>query len=123
MVKIILLDCDGLIIKHAKYFSERLKEERGIITDTRDEASFFSNEFLLCEAGKADLKQELQKRLPIWGFKGSVAELMEFWFSGEAEVDREMAACITALRQAGIKCFLSTNNEKYRVEYLWQVAG
>jgi len=123
MIKTILFDCDGPIIKHNKYFSQRLKEERGIVTDSKDELSFFNNEFLLCEAGKADLKVELQKRLSTWGWRGTVEELIDYWFSDEAEVDLEMKDYILKLRERSIKIFLSTNNEKYRLKYLWEVVG
>jgi putative hydrolase of the HAD superfamily len=118
MIKVILFDCDGLIIKHAKHFSQRLKEQKGIDVNSEGEKAFFKNEFLLCEIGKADLKNELTKRLAIWGWKGTVAELMQFWFSGEADIVEEMKEYILSLRKQGIKCFLSTNNEKYRTEYL-----
>lgn len=123
MIKVILFDCDGPIIKRAKYFSQRLKEEKGIVTDTEDERSFFANEFLLCEKGRADLKVEMGKRLKTWGWTGTVEELMEYWFSGEAEADTEMTECIKELRSKGIKTYLSTNNEKYRVDYLWNIVG
>ncbi|MFA5991245.1 MAG: HAD family hydrolase [Candidatus Doudnabacteria bacterium] len=123
MIKVILFDCDGPIIRHTKYFSQRLKEEKGIVADTEDQASFFNNEFLLCEKGQADLKVEMGKRLKTWGWTGTVEELMEYWFVGEAEVDTDMAEYIKELRNKGIKTYLSTNNEKYRVDYLWKTAG
>ncbi len=123
MIKVILFDCDGPIIRHTKYFSQRLKEEKGIVADTEDQDSFFNNEFLLCEKGQADLKEEMRKRLKTWGWTGTVEELMEYWFAGEAEVDTEMAEYIKELRNKGIKTYLSTNNEKYRVDYLWNIVG
>ncbi|MEK7161874.1 MAG: hypothetical protein AAB729_04260, partial [Patescibacteria group bacterium] len=86
MIKVILFDCDGPIIRHTKYFSQRLKDEKGIVTDTKDQSSFFNNEFLLCEKGHADLKVEMGKRIGTWGLTGTVEELMEYWFAGEAEV-------------------------------------
>ncbi len=123
MIKVILFDCDGLIIKHTKYFSQRLRDQKGINTDADGEKSFFQNEFLRCETGKADLKQELSKRLETWGWKETVDDLMEFWFEGEAEIDEDMKNYIISLRKQGIKCFLSTNNEKYRTEYLANQVG
>ncbi len=123
MIKIILFDCDGLIIRHAKYFSQRLKEQKGIDANAEGEKAFFKNKFLLCETGKADLKQELNKQLPTWGWKGTVEELMDFWFAGEREIDGQMKDYIAVLRKKGIKSFLSTNNEKYRTEYLANEVG
>ncbi len=123
MIKIILFDCDGPIIHREKYFSQRLKEERGIEVNLDKDNSFFNGEFLLCETGKADLKQVLPKWLDTWHWKGSIDELLEYWFSNEAETNIEMLNYIKSLKQRGIKCYLATNNEKYRVKYLLETVG
>lgn len=123
MIKVILFDCDGPIIKRGKYFSQRLHEETGVVIDSQNEKSFFKGIFLQCETGKADLKQVLPEWLPIWQWKGSVDDLLEYWFKGEADVDQQMKDYISALRQKGIKCYLATNNEIYRTEYLANVVG
>ncbi len=122
MIKVILFDCDGPIIKREKYFSQRLKD-LGMGLDEDLVTQFFKTEFLEIEKGKADLKQILEGKIQSWGYKGTVKELMDFWFEGEAEVDQEMKSYIIVLREKGIKCYLATNNEKYRTEYLWNVVG
>src|SRR6185369_16141063 len=48
---------------------------------------------------------------------------MDFWFEGEAKVDPLMKSFIESVRAKGLKCFLATNNEKYRTEYLWNNVG
>lgn len=125
MIKVILFDCDGLIIRHEKYFTIRLAEKNGIkLDDEKPEVKkFFSGVFLECEVGKADLKQELKNNFEIWDWQGTVESLMEYWFSGEAHIEVDLKEYILSLRGKGIKCFLSTNNEKYRSDYLWNVAG
>ena len=67
MIKVILFDCDGLIIRHEKYFSIRLAEQQGVLLEEENEQqkAFFSGVFLDCETGKADLKEELQKDFSI----------------------------------------------------------
>lgn len=122
MIKVILFDCDGPIIKREKYFSQRLKD-LGMGLNEDLVTKFFKTEFLEIERGKADLKQALQGKIESWGYKGTVKELMDFWFEGEAEIDQEMKNYIISLRQNGVKCYLATNNEKYRTEYLWNVVG
>ncbi len=122
MIKVILFDCDGPIVKREKYFSQRLMD-LGIKLDVRKIQDFFQNEFLLCETGKADLKQELKGRIKDWGWEKSLEELLNFWFSEEAATDPRMLESIRNLRQRGIKCYLSTDNEKYRTEYLWKTVG
>ena len=121
MTKIILFDCDGVIIKKHKRFSQLLQEDFGITKEQT--AGFFTGVFLDCETGKADLKQVLSKLIPQWGYKGTVEELMDFWFSGEAEINLNMKEYILKLKDSGVKAYLATNNEKYRTEYLWNVVG
>lgn len=125
MIKVILFDCDGPIIKHEKYFSVRLAESRGLdsIDENESQKAFFDTIFVDCKIGKADLKQELGNVLDLWSWTGKVEELMEFWFSGEKTLDLEMKEYILELRAKGIMCYLSTNNEKYRVDYLWNIVG
>jgi putative hydrolase of the HAD superfamily len=125
MIKLILFDCDGLIIRHEKYFSVRLAEIQGKNQSEENQAqkAFFNGIFLDCEVNKADLKEELKKDLHLWNWQGSVEDLMHFWFSGEANIETNLRDAILSLRKSGYKCFMSTNNEKYRVDYLWNTAG
>jgi putative hydrolase of the HAD superfamily len=123
MIKVILFDCDGVIIKRDKYFSQRLKIDFKEKLNSSAVDSFFKNEFLLCEAGKADLKVELAKVLTSWGINWTVEEVLKYWFEGEEEIDEQVVGTVQKLREKGIKCYLSTNNEKYRVEYLSKVVG
>jgi FMN phosphatase YigB (HAD superfamily) len=124
MIKVILFDCDGVIIKREKYFSQRILEEKGIQTDVERQKAFFSGEFLQCEVGKADLKEILPNWLPTWNWQGTIDELLDFWFSGEATVDSKMKDYILRLKANDIiKSYLSTNQEKYRTEYLWEMVG
>jgi len=77
----------------------------------------------LCEIGKKDLKEELKKVIKDWGWNGSVEELMDYWFRNEAEKREEVLNYIAILRSKGFKCYLATDNEKYRVAYLLDVVG
>jgi len=122
MIKVILMDCDGPIIKREKYFSQRLLD-MGIPMDIHMINEFFQNEFLLCETGKMDLKRELVSRVKAWGWKKPLDELLDFWFAGEATTDLKMIEDIQRLRKKGVKCFLTTDQEKYRTAYLWETVG
>ena len=53
MIKIILFDCDGLIIKREKYFSQRLKES-GLELNEQKISEFFRGEFLEIDKGNTD---------------------------------------------------------------------
>lgn len=121
MIKVILFDCDGVIVKHHKRFSQTLQEKFGITAGQT--ADFFKGAFLDCEKGKKDLKLELSKVLGGWNWKGTAEDFMELWFNSGKEIDRQMAEYIIGLRSQNIETYLSTNNEKYRVQFLWEQTG
>ncbi|MBI5529921.1 MAG: hypothetical protein HY918_00260 [Candidatus Doudnabacteria bacterium] len=123
MIKFLLLDCDGLIIKRDKYFSQRLSSEKNIKLDLNKIKDFFEGVFLLCEIGEKDLKEELAKVISDWGWPGTLEEMLEFWFSGEKALDNEIVEYIQNLRLKGIKVYVATDQEKYRTNYLWNEAG
>ncbi len=117
MIKDILWDADDVVVvKREGFFSEKLAKRQGIPLE--QVMPFFKGEFGLCTVGKADLKQEIGKYLAGWGWTGTVEELMEYWFSSEKEVDTEVLEVVDGLRQKGVKCYLATDQEKYRVRYL-----
>lgn len=117
MIKYVIFDVDGVVLKNRKKFSQRLSEEYGVAYE-KSILSFFQNEFQLCLTGKSDLREELKKYLSEWKWKGTVDELLEYWFSAEAELDKNLILKIEELKRSGIICFLATNNEKYRTKYL-----
>ena len=121
MIKIILFDCDGVIVKKHRRFSQILLSEFGITREQTD--SFYKWVFLDCEKGRADLKAELPKFLKEWQWRGSIDDFMKIWFEMENELDEEMVNAIKNFRVFGTKCYLSTNNEKYRTEYLTNIVG
>ena len=104
-------------MRFSQHFSEKFKIPLEKIN------LFFENEFQPCLIGKADLKQKIKKYLPIWGWQKSVDELLQYWFECENIIDNQIIGSVQKLRNDGIKCFLSTNNEKYRVEYLLNIVG
>lgn len=121
MIRAIIFDADGVVISGGERFSERLAREHGIALETT--ASFFKNEFQQCLIGKADLREALTKHIFDWGWSGSVDELLEYWFLGESNVDERIVAAIKQLRLKGARCFLGTNQEKYRTEYFKKQIG
>lgn len=114
--KVVLFDADGVTIKEGKLFSEVLAEQYGIPMEKM--IPFFTGIFQDCLVGKADVKQELTKVVNEWGWQGSVDELMSLWFSTGDELNEEVTALIKRLKAEKIQCYLVTNQEKYRGQYL-----
>ena len=119
MIKTIIFDADGMVINRGILFSEQFAKDYGIPQEKI--TPFFKNEFQLCKVGKADVKEVLKKYLPIWGWKKSTEDFLEYWFKFDSVLDQEMLKSIDGLRAKGIKCYLATDNEKYRVEYFENV--
>ncbi len=121
MIKAILFDADGVLILNEKKFSEVLDVKYGISLDITSD--FFKGKFVECLTGKADLKEELQHVLGEWNWNGSVEDFINFWFSSEHNINEPLIHEIKVLQKNGIKCYMVTNNEKYRVAYVTDKMG
>jgi putative hydrolase of the HAD superfamily len=120
MIKAIIFDADGMVVS-SKMFSEELEKDFGISTEKL--LPFFKSAFTKCLIGKADLIVELKPYLEEWGWKGSAEELTDYWFKAEHEIDDGLVAEIERLKQRGVKCYLATNQELYRTNYMRDCMG
>lgn len=115
-MKILFLDADGVTLKNLTYFSKRYSKENNVPLEKI--TPFYANEFELCQQGKADMKIELAKYLPEWNWSGTMDEFCELWFSTSSFIDEEVFETISELRKQNIKCYLTSDQEKYRGNYL-----
>lgn len=123
MIKAVILDVDGVAIKDHEYFSIRYKKDFGKSLNDDVITNFFKNEYKQTAIGKDNLKKLLEERVNEWGWKGTVHELLDYWFEGERELDEEVLDISKKLRDKGIKVCLASDNEKYRAEYLLNEIG
>lgn len=114
-IKCILFDADGVVIK-AEMFSIEYEKEYNV--SSAKMLPFFKSEFQKCLVGKADLIEVIEPWLPKWKWISSVDDFLKFWFKAEHKIDNKMVDIIKLLRKTGIKCYLATNQEKYRTEYI-----
>ena len=120
-IKAILFDADGVIINSPSYFSIKYQKEFGVQNSLME--PFFKNKFQECLVGKADLKDELKPLLKHWKWNGPVDDLLKWWFKSEHYIDEKVIKVIENLRQKGFACYLATNQEKYRTEYMKDKMG
>lgn len=113
--KAIIYDNDGMIT-HGGRFSEQYAKEFGVSPSVM--APFFEDSFKKCLVGKADLREELKKVLEAWQWKGTVDELLQYWFSIGDSVYDDVYTSILKFKAQGLIVCLATNQEKYRTEYL-----
>lgn len=121
MVKVVIFDADGVVVNKPAFFSECLARDYDIPLEKI--RPFFQNEFQPCLVGKADLKEQLKKYLPIWGWKVSVDDLLAYWFKAEHYIDERLVKSIENCRRSGVRCYLATVQEKYRTTYLKEQMG
>jgi len=114
--KVILFDADGVTVDSGVMFSQKLESDYGISPEKT--CSFFKGIFQECMFGRADLKEELGKVIEDWGWTKSTNEMLKEWFDFENFPNKEMFELIKQLREQGVKCYLATNQEKYRGEYM-----
>lgn len=119
-IKVIIFDADGVLI-NGERFSLRLAKEYGISLEQT--APFFTGPFNDCLVGNADLKEAIAPYLKEWRWEKSVDAFLEYWFSSEHSLDDELIAYIQKLRGQGIKCFVATNQEKHRAQYMLEKMG
>ena len=119
--KAIFFDADGVLIKSKFLFSEQLEQDFGIKIEMM--LPFFTGVFRECSVGKADLKVELEKVIGDWGWKGTVDELLVYWFSKGTQIDQELVDYVKELSAQGVRCFMATDQERYRGEHLEREVG
>lgn len=121
MIKAVIFDADGMVITNTTRFSDRFSQEFGV--DYAEMLPFFEGEFKQCLIGKADLKEVLKPYLAKWNWEKPVEELLEYWFVSEQSIDKQVTDFAQQLRNQGIACYLGTNQEKYRIEYMKNKMG
>jgi len=123
MTKAILFDADGVALKkYGEYFvSQYFVREYKAPADEIN--AFFEKDFRACQRGELDLKEELAKHLPEWNWPNGVDAFLEYWFTTDAIIDPEVMGEIEKIKNKGFKCYLVTDQEKYRANYLMERLG
>lgn len=124
MKKILLLDADGVaIVPRERYFSDRYSEEFGVSKEVI--MPFFKDEFNDCLVGKREVSEVFveQNMLTKWGWQGTLDELFQYWWAGENTRFEEVLSLVQELRKEGVKCYLTTDQERNRAEYMWHGMG
>jgi putative hydrolase of the HAD superfamily len=122
MNKIIFIDADGVtIVLREKFFSQRFSEKFGV--EAGLVMPLFKNEYYKCVLGQMDLKEVLKSYMPKWGWKGTVEELLLYWWGAENKPNISVLEKMSQLRAQGVKFYLATDQEKYRANYIMQDMG
>lgn len=120
MIKVLLLDADGVLL-NGEMFSRLLERDYGITNEQVQ--PFFRGIFTEATVGKADLKEIIQPYLKEWKWKGTVDDFLQYWFRAEHKIDEQLVEYAQKLRVRGIRCYIATNQEKYRAQYILEEIG
>ena len=119
MITTLLFDVDGVLLV-GETWSKDLPAAYGITDEML--APFFKNAFPTCLIGKADLKEELAPYLSRWNWPLSVDDFIDYWFR-HYTLDQMLLQYVQQLRQNGIRCYLATQQERYRTDYILHTLG
>lgn len=119
-LRAVIFDADGVLLTSG-FFSDELARTYGLPKSAT--LPFFTGALEECLVGRADLKQTLAPFLIQWSWPGSAEDFIERWFSHGNSVDPRLVAAIAGLRQRGLRCYLATNQEHYRVAYMREQMG
>ena len=119
MNKAILFDADGVLTLPEEMFSVVYAKSHGL--DPMPFEYFFKTEWQDFVLGKRDLKEHIRTNNDLWHWDGSPDKLLEYWFKTEDIQNEEMIELIKKVRQSGTPCYLATEQEKYRGDYMRNV--
>mgnify|MGYP001306858306 CR=1 FL=1 len=119
MSKYILFDADGVLTLPEEIFS--IVYARSHALNAEPIETFFKNEWQQIVTGAKDLKESIAANPEPWQWTGTVDELLDHWFKTEDVRNEELLTVIAELKNAGIPCYLATDQEKYRAAYMKNV--
>lgn len=118
-INVALFDVDGVLTLPTEFFAQKYARERGLGHSHFDR--FFGDHFPGARIGKADLKELIASNQEIWQWTGDPDELLEQWFKAEDERNHALLDYIQIVRSRGIACYVATNQERYRGQYIKNV--
>ena len=118
-MKIVLFDADGVLTLPEEVFSVVYARSHGL--DPEPFEQFFRNDWKPIVTGKADLKESIAANPDLWQWDGDTDSLLKYWFETEDVRNEELIGLIRQLSAQGIPCYLATEQEKYRGDYMREV--
>lgn len=118
-IRVVLFDADGVLTLPEELFSLMYARSRGL--DPQPITHFFKTEWPHIVTGTKDLKEVLAENLDVWQWDGTPEELLDYWFKTEDVRNDELIELIPQIRAKGTRCYLATDQERYRGEYMKNV--
>lgn len=116
MTTAILFDLDGVLTLPEEMFS--VLYTRSHSYDIEPFTEFFKTEWPDFVTGKKDLKEHIVNYPDFWKWDKSAGDLLDFWFKAEDVRNADLLELIQRERSRGVKCYIVTEQEKYRTAYI-----
>jgi FMN phosphatase YigB (HAD superfamily) len=117
--KVILFDADGVLTLPEEVFTVMYSKSHGLKPEPFEQ--FFRESWPAIVTGKKDLKESIAENPELWHWNGSADELLDYWFKTEDVRNEELLTLIRELKGQGMPCYLATDQERYRGEYMKNV--
>lgn len=116
MIQAIVFDADGVLVKPPSWFVTRAHELYGVPKD--EFMAFIHRKFKRCTTGELDLEIALVPLLERWQVPVSIPEFIQAWLEHENVLDPGMLEEVQLLRALGLPCFVGTNQERNRANFM-----
>jgi putative hydrolase of the HAD superfamily len=120
-IRAMVFDADGVLVRPKTWFLEPAERVYGV--PKAEFMAFIHGEFKRCCTGELELLDVLPVYLERWGVSISAQEFVQTWIEHEHHVDQALLERIQAIRQAGTPCYLGTNQERNRANYMKREMG
>ncbi len=122
--KILLFDVDGVLIRPPAWFSDTLETTGYPGAKAALDAFYHSPEYRRCLLGQEDPSLAIQPWLRRIGWKRGSTAYLEAQYTYEGGfLDSSLLERVGRLRKAGIPCYLATDQDPRRREYLLESLG
>ena len=120
MIETILFDADGVLQRPAP---QRRAAWQRLIGPDRKVDEFLAAVFAIERPGHegSDFVQKFSDLVVEWRCEGTIQDALAAWTM--IEPDPEMAQVVRALRRAGLRCCLATNQEPHRAAHMSEHLG
>ena len=120
MPNVILFDVDGVLVNGEAWIPNLTRHHEITGAMLRP---FFQGPFQVCLIGQADVKEVLAPYLAQWRWQQSADAFLEYWFRQQHVINEQLVQAIQQLRANGLKCYLATQQERYRTAYILNEMG
>jgi putative hydrolase of the HAD superfamily len=116
MIRAIVFDADGVIVRPQTFFVIKANELYGI--SKQEFMAFIHGDFKRCTTGELELLELLPEYLEKWNVNVEPRDFVRGWVEHEHHIDTALLERIQVFRAKGILCYLGTNQERNRANYM-----